>query len=366
LNNRVAEAKSMIASSLAEATEKVKVGRTLTVAEVNAAVEVCVDQANRAEASVKSIQSDSQKLNDFAMPAVASLVKKETARFATVFATMNSSMKQLEAKTVTLRDIAKLNAKEELARLESAVQAVARTLRIDAKQTEEEFFGSLKTERPDGVTLKDFVGLFSKQQRSDGENFAVADLERLYHALDEESEGMIPKAAFCNLLRTCMLVTQVTMMTDEFLVSAGKPLKRADIGDIVDVLEGPTMEDASKVERIRCERRADGTVGWMTTVGNQGTTFAVGTSTEYVVVKETILTDAFAIESKPTKDKSRSFAHKLKPGDKLEVLQWPMKDSFGLARIKCKNKTTADIGWVTVKSNSGNIFLKPAVVSKDK
>merc|ERR1712048_893788 len=97
------------------------------------------------------------------------------------------------------------------------------------------------------------------------------------------------------------------------------------------VLEGPVQEDNVEVMRYRVKAMKDDVEGWVTPVGNQGTTFLEEKVGGLVmrVVKETILTASFEICSDAGKEQFRKLkdtTRKLKPGEQVEVLQWMKKD----------------------------------------
>jgi len=46
-----------------------------------------------------------------------------------------------------------------------------------------------------------------------------------------------------------------------------------DVGEIVQLLDGPLEDTEVSVMRIKCQAARDGATGWMTISGNQGKTY---------------------------------------------------------------------------------------------
>mmetsp|Transcript_14254 Transcript_14254/g.44822 ORF Transcript_14254/g.44822 Transcript_14254/m.44822 type:complete len:994 (+) Transcript_14254:82-3063(+) len=76
-------------------------------------------------------------------------------------------------------------------------------------------------------------------------------------------------------------VVKDTIITDSFLLGAPKEVTRKlfdttrklAAGDLVEVREWPKLEESSGLTRMKCRVKADGHIGWVTTVGNQGAVF---------------------------------------------------------------------------------------------
>merc|ERR1712137_1007795 len=120
-----------------------------------------------------------------------------------------------------------------------------------------------------------------------------------------------------------------------------------------------------EVKRVHVKLMKDDVEGWVTPVGNQGTVFLQERALMMKVVKETILTSAFAIvgtdESKEETRKLKDSTRKLKVGELLEVREWMKKDeSSGLMRMKVKAKSDGQLGWATATGSTGQVFLEAA------
>merc|ERR1712176_1279230 len=70
-------------------------------------------------------------------------------------------------------------------------------------------------------------------------------------------------------------VVKDTILTPEFELDAGadKATKKLKQGDVLEVREWPKKEDKSELLRMKCKVSSTGSVGWVTTVGNQGNVY---------------------------------------------------------------------------------------------
>merc|ERR1719454_2128489 len=69
-------------------------------------------------------------------------------------------------------------------------------------------------------------------------------------------------------------------LTNEFVISKSKVVRHLEVGEKLEVLEGPAKDEATKVERIKVIAPKDKTIGWVTVQGNQGTVYCEPTSGE--------------------------------------------------------------------------------------
>jgi len=67
--------------------------------------------------------------------------------------------------------------------------------------------------------------------------------------------------------------TTCTVVHDTLAVKGAQVVRRLEVGEVVEVLEGPTQESDVGVLRVRARVERDGATGWITVKGNQGTAF---------------------------------------------------------------------------------------------
>merc|ERR1711933_554725 len=78
-------------------------------------------------------------------------------------------------------------------------------------------------------------------------------------------------------------VVKETILTESFELDGGgskdatRKLKdttrKLREGEVVEVREWARKEEKSGLMRMKCKAKSDGSIGWVTTVGNQGTVF---------------------------------------------------------------------------------------------
>jgi len=230
----------------------------------------------------------------------------------------------------------------------------------DAKVDEKEFLAFFaKCE----LKEKEAVGEGEKPKpvSVEAERIAPDDVKRAFKALaDEEDDNSIPKEKFLGLLRVIMKVVKDTVLTDVISIKDGKSLRRLEVGEVVELLQGPSKDDSSGVERVNAKATKDGIEGWITLASNHGTAFLEEGGAKYKVVKETILTSSFELDfDDASTRKLKDTTRKLVVGELVEVREFPKKEEkSGLMRMRCKASKDGAQGWVTTVGNSGVVFLE--------
>ena len=69
--------------------------------------------------------------------------------------------------------------------------------------------------------------------------------------------------------------TNATVINDALAVKNAVTIRKLEVGETVEVIEGPILESSLDVMRVRARADLDGVVGWVTLKGNQGTPFLV-------------------------------------------------------------------------------------------
>lgn len=145
-------------------------------------------------------------------------------------------------------------------------------------------------------------------------------------------------------------------ITSEFDISAGDTIRKLEVDEYVEVLEGPRTDEAGEVQvpRVHAKALSDGVTGWITVKGNQGTVFLEESSKPcYCAAESVAMQDGFSSEG------STELRH-LKPCEVIEVLEGPRKEAVGVA-IRVKGKACQDgaVGWFTLKSRQGVTLAQP-------
>jgi len=235
-------------------------------------------------------------------------------------------------------------AKEQLEALRQEALTALRKAIADQAKTPEGFFESLAA-GGESLTCAQFIAGVPDLKLEDGQG------EKLFRHMAEDSDA-IAKDRFVDMLRLYYKVVKATVLTESLSIKS-KTMKRLDVGEVLEGLEGPSKDDASGVMRHRCRIVQEGGLeGWVTLAGNQGTKFLELGGNFMTCVKETTITDGLSIANSKT-------IRNISQGEVIEVREWPKKEADAeVLRVKGKAKKDGTIGWVTVAGNAGTTFLE--------
>ncbi|CAE7236707.1 STOML2 [Symbiodinium natans] len=266
-------------------------------------------------------------------------------------AVLDARLSNLSARLAKHRYDAKGKAAQEIVQLEKRALAGLRLHQHAKALSCDDLFKAMAGEK-ESLEKSDFVSFCANCEKADGEAVSEEDLSRVFDTLAAEAEA-IEKDRMTAIIRCFKKVVKETVLTSDKSVK-GDSIRRLLAGEVLEIMSAEVADEEAGVSRVRCHALKDGAEGWVTTSGNNGTPFLQDYTGVYKVVKETILTVAFELDSSGGKEAPR----KLRPGDVVDVLIWPKKDKTGLMRLKCKCRTDGSVGWVTAVGNTGTTFLE--------
>mmetsp|Transcript_107893 Transcript_107893/g.292542 ORF Transcript_107893/g.292542 Transcript_107893/m.292542 type:complete len:650 (+) Transcript_107893:216-2165(+) len=159
---------------------------------------------------------------------------------------------------------------------------------------------------------------------------------------------------FTRFLRVYYKVVKTIVLSDSLYIEQSKQIRRMEVGEVMEVSQGPTMDPSIGIYRILGRALMDGVTGWATIAGNQGATFLMPGLSLFKVKKEIVLSeDLRDMEgAKPVK--------KLEEGQMLEMIEWgrTSRSMLGITRIRAR-ADDGSIGWATMSDNEGNVNLEP-------
>lgn len=182
-------------------------------------------------------------------------------------------------------------------------------------------------------------------------------MEQLRMIFDAEGGGGISRLSFFKMLeRFCVCVKPIALTAD-FDIRSSASVRMLDKSEYLEVIEGPTSDEAIGVTRVRARAVKDGKVGWVTVKGNQGTPFLRDTAKPcYYATKSVSIHDTFVVEG-------ANEVGTLRPYDVVEVLEGPEKEVVGsTVRAKVKACTDASVGWLTIRNKQGAVFAEASKV----
>lgn len=167
--------------------------------------------------------------------------------------------------------------------------------------------------------------------------------------------GDISKHNFVSFVQKYYIVASAIALTTEFDIGKAKTLRKAEIDELIEILEGPKTDEKLSVTRVRGKALLDGVEGWISVKGNQGTAFLKEVEKPYYTVSgndEVPLGAAFKLgEGEDVRS--------LKPGEVLELLEGPKKETYENG-LRARGKANSDdaTGWFTVRDKKGTVFAE--------
>jgi len=341
----------------------------------DAAEEAIKDAKEECASARKAVADLSQQVD----PDLAPWLTIEQKKLETKMSRFEPRLSKSTSLVAKFREAAQRRQHEEIDACEKTALKMLRAHKRVNKLSNEELYEVVDTAKDDKIDEAEWLAFFKTcakdppaagKAEEDGDakketpssELSEEQLVRLFNSLDEEEDGSIPKSRFINFVRHFMKVSKETVMTSEMVIKESKTLRRLEVGEVVEVLQGPVEETTVKLQRVNAKALQDGLQGWITLEGNQGTAFLAEGGNLFKVVTETILTEAFELDGSGAKDATRKLkdtTRKLKVGEIVEAREWARKEEkSGLMRMKCKCRSDGASGWVTTVGNQGTVFLE--------
>jgi len=185
----------------------------------------------------------------------------------------------------------------------------------------------------------------------DGHAFRTEHLRLLCNHLEA---GGVGRRKFLTFLQQYFVVAKPIAITNEFEISKGKSLRKAETDEQLEVLEGPRTDDKLGVTRVKARSLSDGTEGWITVKGNQGTPFLKEVEKPYYACKKDL-----SLGKDFSSHGDEGLVRTLKSDEVLELLEGPRKESFGPGqRIRAKATSDGVTGWLTASDKRGTVFAE--------
>jgi hypothetical protein len=181
---------------------------------------------------------------------------------------MKSKVQDLASKASTTNSKVQAKCKSLVsAKMEPTAEGIRKAAQKKGKSIEQ-FFDSLKKgdKIPEDKFCKMLTGL-----EVDGSTLSDEMAKLVCQKL--EADG-ISKDVFMKYVVLYYKVVRTIAFTDSFGISTCKTLRKGDEGEVVEVLEGPVLDESNGMSRIRCKSlQGDGVEGWITLSGSKGTAF---------------------------------------------------------------------------------------------
>lgn len=153
-----------------------------------------------------------------------------------------------------------------------------------------------------------------------------------------------------------LVCRQSVALTPEFDIGSGKPIRKLDVGEAMEVL-GELREHAeSNMSRIQVRTYKDQKEGWVTVKGNQGTDFTEESSRHFVCNINAPLEQRFECGSALVRTLQAKEIFEVEEGPKVETKE-------GATRVKGRNLSDGSEGWFN-GTNDCILPWAPAYVCK--
>lgn len=96
---------------------------------------------------------------------------------------------------------------------------------------------------------------------------------RFFEFLDAEDAGALEVAKVGAYVKDTFLVVKSVALSEEKTIVKSKILRQLELQESLELLEGPSEDQDTKLQRVKVRCASDQAVGWTTIQGNQGSTF---------------------------------------------------------------------------------------------
>jgi len=242
-------------------------------------------------------------------------------------------------------------AKVACTKIAAAAQAKAATaFREDLQKrdiTMETLFQEIAGKRQEQITETVFCKRLSDMP---GLTFSAEQASLLFSHIEA---GGISQRNFFRMLQQYYVCVKQIAVTNDFEISKSRTQRMLEVDEVIEVLEGPRGDEKLGVARIRGKALSDGTQGWVSVKGNQGTPFLKETTKPFFSCSTEV-----ALE-RDFKTEGSSVIRSLRTDEVIEVLEGPRKDKVGDAtRIRARSCKDGTTGWLTVKDKEGVVHAE--------
>merc|ERR1712176_442537 len=148
-------------------------------------------------------------------------------------------------------------------------------------------------------------------------------------------------------------VTKPIAMTDVLDVNTCKTLRKTEQDEVFEVLEGPIVDEASQLERVRARSIVDGAEGCIAVKGNNGSRYMNEIFKPYYSTNKADISLQAEIAS------VSAVLRTLKEHEIVELIEGPKKEEFpDIKRAKVKVNKDNAVGWVTLVDRLGTTYAE--------
>jgi len=136
------------------------------------------------------------------------------------------------------------------------------------KLGEKSLFAQLDKDQSGAITAQELASFWKQKGQKKKSDADVAGL------LDYlSSDQGLRYEEFSSAVKDTFRCEKTIAVSDGFAIGSSKLLRTLDPGELCELVEGPQIDEATKVERVKVCMLKDKLVGWVTVTGNQGTAY---------------------------------------------------------------------------------------------
>jgi len=183
-----------------------------------------------------------------------------------------------------------------------------------------------------------------------GEAYKAEQIQLLCRDIEN---GGIGRRRFQAFLQQYFAVVKGIALTDDFDISQAKTIRKAELEEVLELLEGPRTDEKVGVTRIKGKSLKDGVEGWISMKGNQGTPFLQEVEKPFYSCTVDI-----ALEREFRSEGEEGLVRTLKVDEVLELVEGPRKLTFEPS-LRVRGKATdGSMGWFTARDKRGTVFAE--------
>lgn len=233
-------------------------------------------------------------------------------------------------------------------RVEVGQSILAMMAKRKKKDEDEDIFPLVDTNGDGFVSRDEFLAFIESCPGT----FSRDSLGKLFDYLDDARTGRLERDDFLRCVHIYHRVSRPQVdLVQTMGVAQGKLVRKLDVNEILELLEGP-IKEITKVVRVKCRALKDSAIGWTTSTGSNGVLFVEQKRVHFQVKSSTTLTDVLSAKTCTT-------IRQLKEGELIEVFVWEKTDpTTGLKRLKGRALKDGAVGWATVVGNKDTVHLQ--------
>eukprot|EP00442_Polarella_glacialis_P045994 CAMPEP_0115151470 /NCGR_PEP_ID=MMETSP0227-20121206/65611_1 /TAXON_ID=89957 /ORGANISM="Polarella glacialis, Strain CCMP 1383" /LENGTH=625 /DNA_ID=CAMNT_0002561947 /DNA_START=87 /DNA_END=1964 /DNA_ORIENTATION=+ len=273
--------------------QKVKDSSGVDVEEVAAAIKEAEKQVELSKKVATLSMEEAIELSDKmeqAIEAAKASMAGARQQLCPIDESLDPVVQKLGLQEMKLRRVVNLNttfradiAKKKAAKVDQVRTAALKIIRLFREgRSLEDLFGLFEPGDGDLIDESKFLTFFEKSdtmlkaigvEPPTEEKPSAEELAALFASSCPEGSSSLTKDSFISLVAAYLQVVKKTNLTEGVSVMKSAVVRDLVVGELLEVIDGPTFEEQIKVNRLKVKAKSDGAIGWATMAGNAGTVF---------------------------------------------------------------------------------------------